>query len=191
MIPSHFSAYDSITGTIPGRTPTRRLLSDMRGYFADEKAYEAALAQSDALLYTVTAVETQTADGALWCAIGCIYPGKIGREYYMTKGHYHAWRPASEYYIGLRGNGLMLLEDEATGESDTVSLIPDSAVYVPGHTAHRTINVGEEPLTYLGIYSYKAGHDYGAIAERNFHQIVVEIDGTPTMIRRDDYHQQV
>ena len=73
------------------------------------------------------------------------------------------------------------------GTSWTVPLTPNSAVYVAGHTAHRTINVGDDPLTYLGIYSCKAGHDYGAIAERNFHQIVVEVGGSPTMIPRDDY----
>ena len=44
-------------------------------------------------------------------------------------------------------------------------LTPESAVYVPGHTAHRTINTGDMPLTYLGIYPARAGHDYGVIAD--------------------------
>jgi glucose-6-phosphate isomerase len=189
MLPDLFSQFDPITGRIPGVIPVERRLSAMDGYFADEAAFDVALAQGDPLLYTVASVEPEDAEGALWYAIGCIYPGKIGDEYFMTKGHYHAWRPASEYYIGLRGQGLMLLEDEGTGASRTVPLTPNSGVYVPGHTAHRTMNVGDEPLTYLGIYSCKAGHDYGAIAERNFYQVVVDVNGRPTMIARDEYEK--
>lgn len=187
MIPSHLSVFDATNGTVSGHSPTRRLLSDIRGYFVDVEAYENALALGDVLLYTVTPIETQTTAGALWYATGCIYPGKIGQEYFMTKGHFHAWRPASEVYVGLRGTGLMLLEDEKSGESQALPLTPDSAVYVPGHTAHRTINVGDVPLTYVGIFPCKAGHDYGAIAERNFHHIVVEAGGAPTVIPRAEY----
>ena len=118
-------------------------------------------------------------------AVGLIMPGKIGREYFMTKGHLHAWRPAAEFYFGLSGDGVMLLEDELTGESRLVPLRPHHAVYVPGHTAHRTINTGHAPLTYLGVYPAKAGHDYGAIAKRNFRCVVIERDGQPALIERD------
>ena len=187
VFPELFSEFDPGTGTIPGVTPVERRLSAMRGCFADEAAFEAALAQGDSLLYIVSSVELEELEGALWHTIACIYPGKIGDEYFMTKGHYHAWRPASEYYIGLRGQGLMLLEDDETGSSRTVPLTPNGIVYVPGHTAHRTMNVGDEALTYLNVYSYKAGHDYGAIAERNFAQVVVDIDGTPTVLPRAEY----
>ncbi len=187
VFPELFSEFDPETGTIAGVTPVERRLSAMRGYFADEAAFEAALAQGDALLYTVAAVEPETTEGALWYTIACIYPGKIGDEYFMTRGHYHAWRPASEYYFGLRGQGLMLMEDEAVGASRIVPLTPNSGVYVPGHTAHRTMNVGFEPLIYLCVYSCKSGQDYGSIAERNFNQVVIDIDGTPTMIPRVDF----
>jgi glucose-6-phosphate isomerase len=46
------------------------------------------------------------------------------------------------------------------------------------------MNVGAEPLVYLGIYPSNAGHDYGAIAEKNFKMIVVERDGKPAMLPR-------
>jgi glucose-6-phosphate isomerase len=111
-------------------------------------------------------------------------PGTIGDEYYMTKGHLHAWRPAAEFYFGLTGEGVMLLEDEATGESRVVPLRPNGVVYVPGCTAHRTMNVGMTPLTYIGVYAAKAGHDYSTIAKKNFRCLVVERDGKPAMIER-------
>ena len=103
----------------------------------------------------------------------------------MTKGHLHRWREAAELYIGLSGKGVMLLEDEATGESRMLPLEPGMAVYVPGHTGHRTANVGDKPLTYIGVFPARAGHDYGAYAERNFRFAIVDEDGQPTMIKRD------
>jgi len=111
-------------------------------------------------------------------------PGRIGAEYFLTKGHLHAWRPAAEFYFGLQGEGMMLLEDETTGESRLVDLRPQSVVYVPGHTAHRTLNTGSVPLSYIGVYPARAGHDYGKIAQRNFRFVVVERDGAPRMIER-------
>jgi glucose-6-phosphate isomerase len=116
-------------------------------------------------------------------------PGKIGDEYFMTKGHLHSWRPAAEFYFGLTGAGVMLLEDETTGESQMVPLRPNGAVYVPGHTAHRTINVGQTPLTYLGVFPAKAGHDYSTIAKKNFRCVVVEHAGQPKMIERRNFQK--
>ncbi len=179
--------FDPRTGTIPGANRIERRLSDLRGYFADERAYAAALAQGDPLLYTVTAVEPAEGDGALHYAIGRLEPGRIGDEYYMTKGHYHAWRPAAEVYIGLNGVGAMLLEGEGSQESRLVPLEANCIIYVPGHTAHRTINTGDDPLTYLGIYPATAGHDYGTIATRNFRHVVVAVDGKPTLLQRSHF----
>lgn len=169
-----------------GARPTvRRYLSDLAGSFADTEAYDAALKAGNPLLYEVTAVESATGDGQLHYGLGILYPGKIGSEYYLTKGHYHSYRPAAEVYVGLRGEGAMLLEDEQTGESRMVPLRANSVVYVPGHTAHRTVNTGAEPLVYLGIYPSNAGHDYGAIAQRNFRKIIVEENGQPVLRGRN------
>jgi len=168
-----------------GNRPTVcRKLSDLRGCFADTAAYETALSAGDPLLYEVTAVEPSPGDGQLHYGLGILYPGKIGREYFLTKGHYHSHRPAAEVYVGLKGSGVMLLEDESSGESRMVPLRANSVVYVPGHTAHRTANTGSEPLVYLGIYPSNAGHDYGAIAEKNFRMVVAEQNGHPVMIER-------
>ncbi len=81
----------------------------------------------------------------------------------------------------------MLLEEEPSGESRLVPLGKEQVVYVPGYTAHRTINTGSAPLIYLGVYPAGAGHDYGAIAERNFRKILVEQDGQPTLVDRTTF----
>lgn len=177
--------FDPRSAAIEGAKTVERRLSDLRGAFADGRAYAAALAAADPVVYTVASVEPAEGDGDLHYGLGMLMPGRVGDEYYLTKGHLHAWRAAAEVYIGLAGAGMMLLEDEASGESTLVPLAADGVVYVPGGTAHRTINTGDVPLVYLGVYPARAGHDYGAIAERNFRKVVVERDGKPALVARE------
>jgi glucose-6-phosphate isomerase, archaeal len=179
-----YTSFNLQTGEIEGRPSVRRHLSELRGAFADTAAYQAALRDGDPVVYMVAAVEPAEGDGQLHYGLGVLMPGLVGAEYYLTKGHLHAWRPAAEVYIGLSGEGAMLLEDEQTGESRLVSLRTNSIVYVPGSTAHRTINTGDAPLIYIGVYPAAAGHDYGAIAKRNFQKVLAAIDGRPTLIDR-------
>ncbi len=176
--------FDPLTGVIDGEPTVKRHLRDLRDCFADSASYDAALAAGDPLIYSVASVEPANGAGDLQYGLGRLMPGCIGNEYFMTKGHLHSWREAGEFYFGLSGEGVMLLENEKTGESRMVSLRPHQAVYVPGLTAHRTINVGTTPLTYLGVFPAKAGHDYSAMAERNFRCVVVERNGEPVMLER-------
>jgi glucose-6-phosphate isomerase len=184
---SLFARFDPATGLVQGVAPAERRLSSLRGCFADERAYAAELARGDPLVYSVSAVEPMAGEGQLHYAVAVLMPGRVGAEYYLTKGHLHQWRAAAEVYLGLAGEGLMLLEDEATGEAGAVPLLAHSAVYVPGHTAHRTINTGDVPLTYVGVYPAGAGHDYGTIAERNFRDVVVAVDGRVAVLERAAY----
>lgn len=175
-----------MTGEIAGAPSVSRHLKDLRGCFADKEAYEAALGAGNPLLYRVASVEPADGEGDLHHGVGLLMPGRIGGEYYMTKGHLHAWRDAAEIYIGLTGEGVMLLEDEATGESRMIPLRPHHAVYVPGRTAHRTMNTGRVPLAYIGVYPARAGHDYAVIARKNFRCMIVERDGRPVLIERTE-----
>lgn len=178
------SRFNAVTGEIPGAKAAARHLADLRGCFANEAAFETMVAAGNPLIYTVTSFEGGQGEGDLHYGIGLIMPGQVGDEYFMTKGHLHSWRAAAEFYIGLTGEGVMLLENEDSGESRMVPLTASHVIYVPGKTAHRTMNTGTGPMTYLGIYPAKAGHDYGAIAKRNFLNVVAECDGRPKMIPR-------
>jgi glucose-6-phosphate isomerase len=161
-----------------------RRLADLRGSFHDAQAYERALDRDNPLVYSVAFFAPADQQGDLHYGLGVLQPGLIGDEYFLTKGHFHSWREAAEIYIGLSGKGAMLLEDETGGDSRMVELQENSVVYVPGHTAHRTVNTGDEPLVYLGVYPARAGHDYGAIAQRNFRSVVVRRDGQPRVLPR-------
>jgi glucose-6-phosphate isomerase len=175
---------------IEGAERTERRLSDLKGFFADSEAYESALQKNDPVVYHVQGISPADGDGDLHYGLGTLMPGKIGKEYYLTKGHLHSWREAAEVYIGLEGTGLMLLEDEKSGESKILSLEKDSIVYVPGYVAHRTVNCGDTPLKYIGVYPAGAGHDYGAIVERNFYSVIAEIDNEPKLLNRKNFMAQ-
>ncbi|HRJ42592.1 MAG: glucose-6-phosphate isomerase [Caldilineaceae bacterium] len=179
--------FDPSLGRVPGRPALTRRLSDLRAAFVNQSACDQILNLGDPAVYQVTQIEDQEGEGQLHYGLGIIMPGKVGDEYYMTKGHLHAWRPAAEVYIGLQGQGFMLLEDERTGKSTALPLSADRVVYVPGHTAHRTINTGNEALVYWGILSSQAGHDYGAKDRYDFRKVIVEIDGEPVVLDRDQY----
>jgi glucose-6-phosphate isomerase len=191
MFDANFFRFDPQTAEIEGRGKIIRRLSDLSISFADREAYQSALRAGDPVLYHTSQVEDETGDGDLHYALGVLLPGKIGDEYYLTKGHIHSWRPAAEIYIGISGRGMMLLEDETTGECAAFPLEENTIVYVPGNVSHRTINVGDEPLVYWGILSSRAGHDYGAVAQRNFRKVIVERNGAPVVLDRSDYLAQL
>lgn len=175
---------DIENGIISGDNLLERHLSDLQNCFADNLAYTKACQQKDSLVYWVDSIDPANGPGDMHYGIGTLMPGKIGNEYFMTKGHLHSWREAAEIYIGLQGEGVMLLEDERTGESEIVPLKKGSIVYVPGYTAHRTMNTENEKLVYIGIYPAKAGHDYGSIAKDNFKYKVIEGENGPQMEKR-------
>jgi glucose-6-phosphate isomerase len=187
LVASYAAIFDAQAGTLAGAPMSARRLSDLAGVFADEASYAAALAQSDPVVYTTASAATANGEGQLHYGLGTLLPGRVGDEYFCTKGHLHAWRPAAEVYVGLAGEGAMLLEDERSGETRLELLGANRIVYVPGFTAHRTINTGDAPLVYLGVYDAAAGHDYGTIERRNFRMVVVARDGAPALLERAAY----
>lgn len=175
--------FDPVTAQLEGAVAQERRLSELEECYASRDGFLAALRQGNPVVYRVSSLEESSGDGDLHLGVGLLMPGKVGEEYYLTRGHLHAWREAAEIYIGLSGEGMMLLESE-DGTDQAVPIRTHSVVYVPGLTAHRTVNTGREPLTYLGIYPARAGHDYSAVARNNFRQVVVEVNGQPAVVQR-------
>ena len=165
---------------------TVRKASDMRGFFQDEKELEEMISQGDPTIYEVYAVPNN-GEGEISYAVTVIHPGKVGKEFFMTKGHYHKIRNRGELYIGIRGKGLILMQKWAEMKIENIER--GNIVYVPPCWAHRSVNVGSEDLVFLAIYPGDAGHDYGSIAEKGFAKIVVEEDGGYKIIDNPKYHE--
>ncbi|RED76433.1 glucose-6-phosphate isomerase family protein [Cohnella phaseoli] len=169
-----FTAYFSLNNGLSDNKPAlRRFLSQMPGMYADDEAFRAAIGEGDRLAYEFHELGIPESDGNLAFGTSIVYPGKVGAEYYMTKGHYHNVLDTAEVYYCIGGHGLMLMENPE-GEWDAQPFAPGNAVYVPGRYAHRSINTGKEPLITFYVFRADAGHDYGTIETKGFRKIVVE-----------------
>jgi glucose-6-phosphate isomerase len=155
---------------------TQRQLSSLRGYFLDQTAYEAALNQGDILVYEVYELQRPEQSGELLQGVSIIHPGKIGREFFMTKGHFHAVLDTAEVYYCLGGEGYMVMETPE-GEAKVESLSPGKVLYVPPRWAHRSVCTSrQQPLAIFFVYPGHAGHDYGTIETQGFRKLVLEGD---------------
>lgn len=181
-MPPFTSTVDLQSGTITNAaTILSRRLADMRGLYADAQA-EAALATSNPLVYEVYyGANSPQVEGQLEYCTTVLYPGKVGDEYFMTKGHFHTKGDRAEVYYGLQGEGYLLLQTPE-GEVSVQVMKPGVAAYVPPYWGHRTMNVGAANFVFLAVFPADAGYDYKTIADEGFASIVVERGGKPAVI---------
>ena len=144
-----------------------RLASSMRGHYKDHAALEKLIDAGDPVHYEVFERNVDEEEGQLRFCISRTYPGTVGEECFMTKGHYHEAAGTAEIYLCLSGEGYMLMK-LSSGESAYERFFPGRMVYVPPFWAHRSINTGGDPLVSLCVYPAEAGHNYGDIEEEGF-----------------------
>jgi glucose-6-phosphate isomerase len=77
----------------------------MKGVFLDTESERRILKREDPIIYSFSERILPEENGHLQLATTTINPGKIGDEYFMTKGHYHKRPDTSEVYLGLDGKG--------------------------------------------------------------------------------------
>jgi glucose-6-phosphate isomerase len=159
-----------------------RRLSAMAGQYQDQEAYAALLAKEDTLLYEVYETRRPETAGELLNGLSVVHPGKVGDEYFMTKGHFHTVLETAEVYYCLKGEGVMVMETPE-GKWAVEELRPGRVLYVPPRWAHRSVNTGaQEDLVTFFVYPGHSGHDYGTIEQSGFRKLVVERNGRPQVI---------
>ncbi|MBV9491852.1 MAG: glucose-6-phosphate isomerase [Verrucomicrobia bacterium] len=170
------------TGVIPEATAHyQKRLSDLRGLFLDPDALEQRIREeNDPICYENYGVSYSQAEGDIFFGTTVIYPGKVGLEYHLTRGHYHRKRHHAETYQALSGHGLVLFERE-DGTTCTAELAPGKVTYVAPFWAHRSVNTSGVPLVFLWTCSIEAGHDYEGLGGRGMRQVVVERNGAPSV----------
>lgn len=174
--------FSLVDGMSPDVSPIQRRLSDMKGMYADETAYASMVRESDSLVYEFHDMGLPAKEGAIAFGTSITYAGKVGDEYFMTKGHFHTILATAEIYYCLGGHGYMLMENPE-GDWEARELTPGCAVYVPERYAHRSINVGSgAPLITFFAFRADAGHNYGAIETKGFRKRIVERNGKPEII---------
>ena len=151
----------------------QRTLSSMRGQFLDHQAFDEMLAADDQVIYEVYEIKRPEVAGELLMGVSFIHPGKVGKEFFMTKGHFHTVLDTAEIYMCLRGEGYMVLETPG-GSSHIEAFGPGKVLYVPPRWAHRSVCTSRlEDLVFFFAYPANSGHDYGTIERQGFHKLVM------------------
>ena len=167
----------------PERRITERRLTDLEGYFRVDPRGE------DTVVYRVYDIPAPKTNSDLLCSTTVLEPGDVGGEFFMTKGHFHVQRDRAEIYIGLAGEGRLVMATE-DGRRAVEPMSRGTVNYIPGGWAHRSINVGRDPLIFFAAYIGDAGHDYETIERDGFPLLVVrgEDDG-PRIVNNPSYRR--
>jgi glucose-6-phosphate isomerase len=174
-------AIDTVSGVITPHTGeyTKRL-SEFRGIYRDTNALDELLAKrGDIATYKV--VEYRQSGADLFFGTTTMYPGRVGEEYFMTRGHFHARRDRGEIYYTQTGEGILLLQARS-GETRSVAMKPGVCAFIPPDWAHRSINTGDTPLVFVRCLAQDAGNDYGEIASHGMGQLVVNRNGSVKIV---------
>lgn len=113
--------------------------------------------------------------GGLFYGISKLWPGTINEEFYFTRGHFHQKLDTGEYYWGITGRGLLLLRT-TDGDESIIEITPGSVNYIPGKTAHRLINIGDDILSVGAVWQSDSGHQY---SEKNIFETHVMRSDSP------------
>ena len=177
MQPARF-VVDVERGALEGSTSRyEKRLSELAGIYADQEAFGSLLKSSgDSLVYAVEDFRPSAAAGDMIFGVTRMVPGKVGEEYFVTRGHLHAVANRPEIYYGEAGSGLMLLESPE-GDSRIVAITRRAVCYVPPYWIHRSVNVGGEDLVMTFAYPADAGQDYDIIARSGGMRTRVVDDG--------------
>ena len=164
------------TGLSATAESSKRFLSGVRNMFSDQAAADEMLKEGDPLVYEFYELGVPEDAGDIAFGASITYPGKVGREFFMTKGHFHTILETAEVYYCLSGEGGMLFENPE-GDVTFEEFKPGVAVYVPQRYAHRSVNTGSEPMVTFFAFRGDAGHDYGTIETNGYRKLVVAKDG--------------
>ena len=170
----------SFTIPLPGAIPSRvdnhimRHLSGLKGQFLDKDTFNRMLEKEDTLLYEVFEIRRPEIEGEQLMGISIVHPGKVGDEFFMTKGHFHTVVDTAETYYCLHGEGFMVMETPE-GETSVEPLSSGKVLYVPPRWAHRSVCTSrQQDLVTFFIYPANAGHNYGTIEQKGFRKLVIE-----------------
>jgi glucose-6-phosphate isomerase, archaeal len=174
---------DPITGRLsgPGVTESARTLGALAGVYRDEAA-QAAMDQNR-VIYRVQAWEPQPegVEGAVCLATTFLEAGKVGDEYFMTRGHFHANQDRAELEVTISGEGALVLMT-ADRQTRIERMRPGSVHHVPPGTAHRVANTGGETLVFVSYWASETGHDYETIKRHGFGARVREVSGRAELV---------
>jgi glucose-6-phosphate isomerase len=170
----------------PKERSVARKVSDLSLLFHDKAAAQTLIKQGDPLIYEIFYYGFKTSLSDMALGATRIQPGKVGDEYFMTKGHFHEAKNQPEIYFCVKGQGTLLMQT-IEGEFLTEKWDVGTISHIPPMWAHRVVNTGNEPLVFVASYHLAAGHNYGPIEEKGFRKLLVEINGKPEFVLNEKW----
>jgi glucose-6-phosphate isomerase len=177
-------SFDMKTGDLDSdkKVSSKKELKELAGVFKDENTR--LNMDQKLIIYDVDCYfpVPEGKNGGLFWGVTRINPGKVGNEYFMTRGHFHANVDTAEFYWGIKGQGVLIFMDK-DGNTWGEYMKPNSLHYIPGNVAHRVANTGDTPLVFGACWPSDAGHNYEAISQNGFTARLMEENGKPTLIK--------
>jgi glucose-6-phosphate isomerase len=174
------SLVDPIRGGMTASTGRyEKRLGDLAGLYLDDEAHARLVGElGNPIVYDVEEFRPGARPGDLIYGVTRMSPGRVGDEYFLTRGHIHANANRPEIYHGQAGRGLMQLESPA-GETRILEIEPNTICYVPPFWIHRSINIGDTDLVMVFAYPSDSGQDYGIIAASDGmrHRVMCQANG--------------
>jgi glucose-6-phosphate isomerase len=168
---------DAATGEFfPCPEKVDRKVSDLRMMFYDQAEVTKILAAGDRLVYEIRYYPFITSKSDMALGTTVIFPGKVGDEYHLTKGHFHARDDQPEIYYCVQGEGFLQMESR-DGDYQVAAWKAGIITHIPPQYAHRVVNTGQIPLVFVASFHVAAGHDYERIEAQGFKNVIVERDG--------------
>ena len=178
------------TGAMIGGTGRyEKRMSDLKGLYSDEAALSALIEETgDPVVYEVCDFRPSDDAGDMIFGVTRMSPGRIGKEFFLTRGHIHAKADRPEVYYGQKGSGLMQMESPA-GETRIVAIGPQTICYVPPYWIHRSVNTSDEDFVMMFSYPADSGQDY-SIIERSGgmrHRVIADGAGGWKLTENSNY----
>jgi glucose-6-phosphate isomerase, archaeal len=155
-----------------------KYIRELGNIYADREQFQQLLERRGGeIAYRVNELRFGERESDLITGISVLNPGKVGSEFFMTRGHLHQRADRPETYYCLAGRGILLMEN-LEGKVETAEMRPGTLVYVPPFWVHRSVNVGSEIFATLFFYPADAGQNF---------EIVRKAGGFNSLVIDDDY----
>jgi glucose-6-phosphate isomerase, archaeal len=153
----------------------RKYIRELEGIYEDQTGFHKLVeTRGNEVAYRVEEARFTDGTNDLITGVSVLEPGKVGSEFFMTRGHLHQRADRPETYYCLSGHGMLLMES-LEGRIEAAEMRSGNLVYVPPFWVHRSVNVGGTVFATLFSYPADAGQDFEIVRKAGgFRQLVVE-----------------
>ncbi len=154
-----------------------KYIRELNSIYADQQKFQQLLeSRGGEVAYRVNELRFTERGNDLITGISVLHPGKVGSEFFMTRGHLHQRADRSETYYCLSGHGILLMED-LEGKVEAAEMRAGNLVYVPPFWVHRSVNIGSEIFATLFSYPADAGQNFDIVRKAGGFKLLVVEDG--------------